>query len=109
MSSEERRYVAERLRKHAGWLVLLGEPIGEDELDGNCENAGLGADYLAGLIDPTCHVESSMFDDTCECESPAWGYRLSCGHWVDWGDSEPPSYCPYCGARIIRWRDFGGI
>ena len=93
MTSDERREVAERLRKHAGWLVLLGEPIGEDELDGNCENTGLGADYLADLIDPTCHVVP--FDE----ESMRLPHCSRCGQPIlkPW-----PNHCPNCGARVVR-------
>ena len=89
MTSDERREVAERLRSgNAQGFVI------------SVEFDAITTRDLADLIDPTCTVESSIFDDTCECESPAWGYRLSCGHWLDWGDSEPPSYCTYCGCRI---------
>lgn len=101
MTSEERREVAGRLRgmdaqDHDNEVCVDQNPSG----GGAFEPLGLTAGDLADLIDPTCEVEGSIFDDTCECESPAWGYHLSCGHWLDWGDSEPPRYCPYCGCRI---------
>lgn len=27
-------------------------------------------------------------------------YALSCGHEFEWNDTEPPAYCPECGARV---------
>nr|DAL45652.1 MAG TPA_asm: hypothetical protein [Caudoviricetes sp.] len=95
MSRNERREVAERLRKHAGWLVLLGEPIGEDELDGNCENTGIGADYLADLIDPTCHLWPSH-DGGFGCDR--------CFTWFPEMKAKT-SYCPACGARVVDYAE----
>lgn len=120
-TSDERREVAERLRECArevngtrDFSMYLSHWVGIDDADrtddegkhftvkANRGEAERTLEKLADLIDPTCTVESSIFDDTCKCESPAWEYRLSCGHWLDWGDSEPPSYCPECGARVVN-------
>ena len=30
-----------------------------------------------------------------------WSHELSCGHEVDTLESEPPNYCPFCGAKVI--------
>lgn len=44
----------------------------------------------------TCTVVSSLFDGTMgeRC------IELSCGHCV-WDRTEPPSYCPLCGAKVV--------
>ena len=46
----------------------------------------------------TCHVKSSIIDTY---EYNRWEYELSCGHVIIWEDSEPPNYCPNCGARCV--------
>jgi predicted RNA-binding Zn-ribbon protein involved in translation (DUF1610 family) len=28
-------------------------------------------------------------------------YALSCGHAFEWNDTEPPRYCPECGAKVV--------
>ena len=30
-----------------------------------------------------------------------WSHELSCGHEVDTLESEPPNYCPNCGAKVV--------
>lgn len=92
-TSEERREVAERLRKEAGF---------DEWLDLTIENAIFGvfgevrrpaADTLADLIDPTCEVvpfdEESMRLPHCSvCMQPIL---------KPW-----PNFCPNCGARVVE-------
>lgn len=85
MTSDERREVAERLRKH----------------DGNAyaDVADMCDEDLADLIDPTCEVVGC--GHVPESDPDAFVYDLSCGHSVRWADIDPPAYCPYCGARVV--------
>ena len=45
----------------------------------------------------TCEVVRSRFEDLVD----EWCFELSCGHSAWTSDSEPPSYCPECGAKVI--------
>ena len=51
------------------------------------------------LTERTCHIEEFrpgwIMDDPFFC-------ALSCGHYFDWCDEEPPNYCPNCGAKVVR-------
>lgn len=49
------------------------------------------AGRLAGLIDPVCHPQFDGFNYACDrCQSVWLWYPKNI------------SYCPYCGARILR-------
>lgn len=100
ITSDERREVAARLRddnhgystEYDFFLHALGM---SREGSSPCDWAKVH-ERLADLIDPTCKVES--VDSTAGL--PA--YNFSCGDTVFVHLNEPmPSYCPYCGARIV--------
>ncbi len=91
-TSEERREVARKLReaKSSGpWFVPSYE-----------------LDEVADLIDPTCVIEENR-GETDPYPSYSWEWKLSCGHVVRTAWDDPPSYCPECGARVVRKEDDG--
>lgn len=92
--SEERREVAERLRKTHGIMAFVGA-LGID-FDSDWCWADVSR-RVSDLIDPTCKVEWSeplYMDDETE-------FRLSCGHAADMVTDCPPAFCPECGARVV--------
>ena len=115
-TSEERREVAERLRKEANGYrrnrahgvrteIDLGDVPGVFQdmthfcwLHGTvrCEDM---LDRLADLIDPTCHIEDDDWASQ-QCMGP----MLSCNRC---GNAFPEingpyQYCPCCGARVVE-------
>ena len=115
-TSEERREVAERLRKEANGYrrnrahgvrteIDLGDVPGVFQdmthfcwLHGTvrCEDM---LDRLADLIDPTCHIEDDDWASQ-QCMGP----MLSCDRC---GNAFPEingpyQYCPCCGARVVE-------
>lgn len=115
-SSEERREVAERLRKEANGYrrnrahgvrteIDLGDVPGVFQdmthfcwLHGTvrCEDM---LDRLADLIDPTCHIEDDDWASQ-QCMGP----MLSCDRC---GNAFPEingpyQYCPCCGSRVVE-------
>lgn len=77
----------------------------------NC--IGITHDYstlfnrLADLIDPTCKVVEVPDNDEFMIRIVSGFMCKKCGHEAiverncD-GRAEPPSYCPHCGARVVR-------
>jgi len=49
----------------------------------------------------TCHMES-MHGYTDPFVSTRYSVELSCHTLEDWPDSEPPEYCPWCGAKVVE-------
>lgn len=49
----------------------------------------------------TCHVES-MHGYTDHFASTRYSVELSCHTLEDWPDREPPEYCPWCGAKVVK-------
>ena len=115
-TSDERREVAERLRKEANGYrrnrahgvrteIDLGDVPGVFQdmthfcwLHGTvrCEDM---LDRLADLIDPTCHIEDDDWASQ-QCMGP----MLSCDRC---GNAFPEingpyQYCPCCGARVVE-------
>ena len=99
-TSDERREVAERLRKAAD---------SDEWLDLTIENAIFGvfgevrrpaADTLADLIDPTCHAALERAAHVMRCDACGlWFERFAVS--TDGGDDwQPTRYCPSCGARV---------
>lgn len=89
-TSEERREVAERLRKTRGIMAFV-DALGIDP-DGDWCWADVSR-RVAELIDPTCHVvpfdEESMRLPHCSvCMQPIL---------KPW-----PNFCPNCGARVVE-------
>ena len=63
--------------------------------------AELGWVRAATLGAGTCKVES-MHGYTDAHTHTSWCVELSC-HTLDaWEDTEPPNYCPICGARVVE-------
>ena len=100
-TSEERREVAERLRKAADfgeWLDLIIE---------NAISGVFGevrrpiADTLADLIDPTCEVDSIESVEDELGQTVGYEFHLTCGHSVKRPYIEAPAYCDECGARVV--------
>lgn len=97
-TSEERREVAERVRKAHGIMAFV------DALGIDVDSDWCWTDVsrrVAGLIDPTCYVvgttsEEGLYGPTI------FHHELSCGHTNDTGWPEPPAYCYECGARVVR-------
>lgn len=58
---------------------------------------------LADLIDPTCHVVSTISYDWSD--STEYAHKLSCGHTCYTDCPEPPAYCCKCGCRVVEKED----
>lgn len=102
-TSDERREVAERLRKASEFpeeniLAALVDICGINfNFSGNVTLWRSTMTRLADLIDPTCAIVST--DCACSCRT----YRLSCGHSVSRPlRSNTPEYCSVCGARVVN-------
>lgn len=117
-TSGERRKVARlmrgdaacfrRLREEVGgaWTVDLGDvpAIFQDithyvGLDGVVRADAL-FDRLADLVDPTCHVVSTISQDWSD-GSTVYEHEFSCGHTLETSMPEPPAFCDECGARVV--------
>lgn len=104
MTSDERRKVAERLRRRAnddlGGLSFQRSLAKES---GASDESWRGVmRHLAGLIDPTCEIMRPATPDK-------FGVCSACGALVNVRDSVAdateslrPHYCPNCGARVVR-------
>ena len=120
-TSEERREVAKRLRFCAkttnGTIELstaLSHWVGVDEVaddqgnslsaQANKRKAELTLKKLADLIDPTCHVVSTISYDWSN-GSTTYEHELSCGHTCHTDLSDPPAYCDQCGSRVVNSDD----
>lgn len=83
-----------------GDVAVVSEIDGSDLLrinfDGTPEQA-----VEAVLGDRTCRVES-MHGYTDPYVSARYSVELSCHTLEDWSDSEPPAYCPWCGAKVVE-------
>lgn len=49
----------------------------------------------------TCRIDSTLLIEGEYVPSPYYEYEMECGGGFCWDDSEPPTYCPNCGARVI--------
>lgn len=91
-TSDERREVAERVRKAHGIMAFV------DALGIDVDSDWCWTDVsrrVADLIDPTCNVKddnrwSSDFDYVCR----------DCGE--HFSTCDEPRYCPGCGARVVN-------
>lgn len=113
-SGDERREVAERLRKCGAELSILGADCETafrviDKVIGCREEDSwerfLGR--LADLIDPTCDFEESADNDEFAIRIVSGYICHSCGREAivertAGGWAEPPHYCPHCGTRLIE-------
>ena len=87
MTSEERREMAEQLRKHNGHYY--------EEL------VNMSDSDLADLIDPTCNLEEvrGRIPDALLDNLTTW-FCSECGSPMF--NDVPPSFCPFCGARFVE-------
>lgn len=118
MTSDERRKVAENLRRIDKEWPTLVDDLEEDPLRfGGLAMAGILACIddravfrrLADLIDPTCEDVSEVNPvDGLKCSVCGWPGVVGC---ADCDESETnfdeigeyvPRYCPNCGARVVR-------
>lgn len=93
MTSDERREVAERLRKTRGIMAFV------DALGIGFDSDWCWTDVsrrVSDLIDPTCHIVP--FDE----ESMRLPHCSRCGQPMlkPW-----PNFCPNCGARVVSGDD----
>lgn len=109
VNDNQRREVAERLRitkaecdeRDYPWMVedllqALGFETYEDGEDGIF-------DLLGDLIDPTCHVISTISYDWSN--GTEYAHELSCGHMCYTDCPEPSAYCCKCGRRVVEKED----
>ena len=101
-TSDERREVAERLRKTHGIMAFVGT-LGIDP-DGEWCWTDVSR-RVAGLIDPTCYNTLPQNWGTFECSECGAQFEVNSIFMAASGtdDSEPviPLYCPNCGARVV--------
>lgn len=116
-SSDERRALAERLRRASA----CGEGIScctvDKALGLRYDNDFFGDVFtcesvrdLADLIDPTCKVMEVPDNDELKIRVVSGFMCKRCGHEAiverncD-GSAEPPRFCPHCGARVTSGGD----
>ena len=109
--SDERREVAARLRAKREECDGRDYPWMTDDLilalgyehDYEADNGIF--DRLADLIDPTCHMVREYADTELGRVFQGWVCD-ECMGTADVPDaSEPPEYCPHCGARVTGGGD----
>lgn len=114
-TSDERREVAARLRERPvarnikESYVAIVQAVGvrpcllshEGESGDRFDAAAYAEvlDRLADLIDPTCHAEQDY--DRDEPIQGRWWKCEKCGEYFVYERGFEPSFCPYCGARVI--------
>ena len=107
-TSDERREVAERLIKTRGIMAFV-DALGID-IDSDWSWADVSK-RVAELIDPTCRDMGGSVPGVSALECSRCGALLNvgdggglrvAGHYYDDTPNASISYCPYCGARIIR-------
>ena len=121
ITNEERREVAERLRRQARWMNKNKDWYDKDDVDqGNrayrniADSVEEGSNFsnhyeetvrkLADLIDrPTCK-NAKLYKDVFECSECHCSLELITGVCNEYGEpfSVPfmPRYCPACGAEV---------
>lgn len=55
----------------------------------------------------TCRIDSTLLIEGEYVPSPYYEYEIECGGGFCWDDSEPPTYCPNCGAKVIEEKGKG--
>jgi hypothetical protein len=99
-TSDERREVAERVRKTRGIMAFV-DALGID-VDSDWRWTDVSR-RVADLIDPTCKVESVepiRYGEFNQAVGSA--FILSCGHTVMRACTDmPPAFCDECGARVV--------
>lgn len=97
-STDERREVAERLRKTRGIMAFV-DALGIDP-DGDWCWTDVSR-RVADLIDPTCHLVGTTLQ-TWTDGTRAFYHELSCGHTCETVWAKPPAFCNECGARVVE-------
>ena len=74
-----------------------------------CTNLNCCDSALAETEAEAISAWNTRYERTCEefgsvrvwqsCN--VWSHELSCGHEADTLESEPPNYCPNCGAKVV--------
>lgn len=100
MTSDERREVAEALRKAHGIMKFV-DALGID-LDSDWCWTDVSR-RVADLIDPTCEIDSVERIRAGEFnQAIGSAFHLTCGHTAMRACTDtPPSYCEECGARVV--------
>lgn len=102
MSSNERREIAERLRKTQGIKAFV-KSLGID-LNGDWYWTDVSR-CVADLIDPATCKDVSGYQDVFECSKCRCRVELTAEVCNEHGEpfSMPfmPSFCPNCGARVV--------
>lgn len=105
-TSEERREVAAKLRESREYISGLPyvslEQNAFKTFDRILECVGYESgnifDYLADLVDPTCHDVGDPYDGCCfECSRCGEMWEMICGSPSDNG----LNFCPHCGAMVV--------
>lgn len=103
-TSDERREVAAWLRMQVGEEECIDYAVFRiinDVLGVNGAWGAKAAHILADLIDPTCHMTREFAETEFGRVFQGW-LCDECMCTADVPDaSEPPSYCPNCGARVV--------
>lgn len=107
-TSNERREVAERLRGDASCSENSPREVVESYLGIEYDGADVMEESytsesllrLADLIDPTCSMEYGGHMPDSVKDALGVYFCSECGSPI-YNDMEP-TYCPYCGARVVR-------
>lgn len=93
----ERFHECDYLYDNALYQILFGHNVPSDTTFEDDSKAIL--ERLADLIDPTCHIVDSEWDNG-EC---TWGCICKeCGAKFEHERAAFLNYCPSCGARVVR-------
>lgn len=52
------------------------------------------------VMERTCQVAASYSPSDMN-EQAEWYFAFTCGCELYWDESEPPNYCPNCGAKVV--------
>ena len=112
MISDERREVAARLRenasKHGVTLDYLGRQVASwwlllHTIGCNSNEQEAAFRMLADFIDPTCEMDDAGDVPASVKDNLNTFFCSECGAPVY--NDMTPSYCPYCGARVVDGGD----
>lgn len=101
IDAKKRREVAKKMREYdvAGFKESVIVPFLECLGHGYMNWRGI-LDELADLMDPTCHVASTISYNWSD--GTEYAHKLSCGHTCYTDRPEPPAFCDMCGCRVTK-------